>query len=240
MRTILVLENDEHLAAVLHGAPSAHEYNIVEMRTGTRALEFISRGRPDLILLDIDLHEADGLELFRQIRLSCNVPVIVVSGSKYPQECISVLNLGADDYLVKPLNEEELVARIRAHMRHSRQDEDMSVFAAPGITVDFARRLVIVLGRQIHLPPKQYHLLKYLISHRGRPVSSQVLSEVVWGMDTNEHTENLRVLISQIRKMIESDPEHPRYILTEPKVGYRFEATLKGTCAPAQAEIKKS
>jgi two-component system KDP operon response regulator KdpE len=141
---------------------------------------------------------------------------------------------------VKPLGEEELLARIRVHMRHSRRDEEMSVFATADITIDFARRLVTVRGRQTHLPPKQFQLLKCLISQRGKLVPSRVLCEVVWGIASIENTENLRVLISQMRKIIESDPEHPRYILTEPRVGYRFEASPEGTFAPAQAEIQKS
>jgi two-component system KDP operon response regulator KdpE len=116
----------------------------------------------------------------------------------------------------------------------------MAVFATADITIDFARRLVTVRGRQIHLPPKQFQLLKYLISQRGKLVPSRVLCEVVWGVDSIENTENLRVLISQMRKIIESDPEHPRYILTELRVGYRFEASPEGTFAPAQAEIQKS
>jgi two-component system KDP operon response regulator KdpE len=240
MRTILVLESDDHLAGVLHGALSGHEYNIIEMRTGRSALEFISSDGPDLILLDINLHEPDGLDMFRMIRRSCNVPLILVCEPGSPQECVSVLDLGADDYLVKPLDEEELLARIRVHMRHSRRDEEMPVFEAAEITIDFARRLVTVRDRQVHLPPKQYQLLKYLISHRGTLVPSRVLCEVVWGKTSIEHTENLRVLISQMRKMIESDPEHPRYILTEPRVGYRFEAFPEGTFAPAQREILKS
>ena len=178
--------------------------------------------------------------MFRKIRLACNVPLIVVCEPGSRQECVSVLDLGADDFLVKPLDEEMLLARIRVHMRHSRRDEEMSVFAAAGITVDFARRLVTARGRQIHLPPKQFQILKYLISQRGTLVPSRVLCEVVWGMASIENTENLRVLISQMRKMIESDPEHPRYILTELRVGYRFEASPEGTFAPAQAEIQKS
>ena len=240
MPTILVLESNGHLAGVLCGALSAHEYSIVEMRTGKSALDFISAGSPDLILLDINLQEADGLEMFREIRRSCNVPVIIVSERGFRQECVTVLDLGADDYLVKPLDEEELVARIRVHMRHSRRDEETSVFSTAGFTVDFERRLVTARGRQIHLPPKQFRILKYLISQRGTLVPSRVLCGVVWGMASIEHTENLRVLISQMRKIIESDPEHPRYILTEPRVGYRFEASPEGTFAPVQADIQKS
>ncbi len=232
--TILILATNERLAGVLHGAFSAHEYSIVKMRPGKTALEFISAGNPDLILLDINLHEADGLEILRKIRLCCDVPLIVVSERGSRQQCVSVLDLGADDCLVKPFDEEELLARIRAHMRQLRRDEEMSVFAAGEITIDFARRLVTVRGRRIHLPPKQFQILKYLISHRGRLVSSKVLCEVVWGIPSVEHTENLRVLISQLRKMLESDPEHPRYILTEPRVGYRFESSPEGTFAQAQ------
>jgi two-component system, OmpR family, KDP operon response regulator KdpE len=234
MPTILVLENNEHLAGVLHGALSAHEYNIVKMQPSKSALEFISAGTPDLILLDINLREADALGMCRTIRRSSAVPMVVVSERGSPQECVSVLDLGADDYLVQPLDEKELLARIRAHMRHSQRDEELSVFSAAGITVDFARMLVTVRGRQIHLPPKQFRILKYLISRKGKPVPSRELCEVIWGMSPVEHAENLRVLISQLRKVLESDPEHPRYILTEPRVGYRFDPSPEGTLVPPQ------
>jgi two-component system, OmpR family, KDP operon response regulator KdpE len=240
MPTILALESNGHVTRALHRALSAHEYSIVEMRPDTNALDFISACSHDLILLNINMPEADGFEMFRKIRLACNVPLIVVCEPGSRQECASVLDLGADDYLVKPLDEEVLLARIRVHIWHSRRDEEMSVFTAADITIDFARRLVTVRGRQIHLPPKQFQLLKCLISQRGKLVPSRVLCEVVWGMASIENTENLRVLISQMRKMIESDPEDPRYILTEPRVGYRFEASPKGTFAPAQADIQNS
>src|ERR1017187_4420517 len=146
MPTILVLESNGHVTRALHRALSAHEYSIVEMRPDTNALDFISACSHDLILLNINLHEADGLEMFRKIRLACNAPLIVVSERGSQQECVSVLNLGADDYLVKPLDEEELLARIRVHMRHSRRDEETSVFAAAGFPADFERRLGTARG----------------------------------------------------------------------------------------------
>ncbi len=232
MPIILVIESNERLAGILRGTLSAQRYCIVKMRSSKSVLKFISTDSPDLIILD--LHEAEGLEMLRNIRLCSDVPLIVVSEWSSSQQCVSVLDLGADDCLVKPFDEEELLARIRVHMRQLRRDEEMSVFATAEITIDFARRLVTVRGRRIHLPPKQFQILKYLISHRGKPISSQVLCEVIWGTASIEHTENLRVLISQLRKMLESDPEYPRYILTEPRVGYRFESSPEETFAQAQ------
>lgn len=230
MPTLLVLDKD-CLPGVLREELLAHDYGIVELHSGKNALEFIKAANPNLILFGIALREADGLEMLREIRSSCDIPLIVLCGRDCEQECALALDLGADDCVVAPFGSKELLARIRVQLRRSCRDQEMAVFSNADIAIDFPRRLVTVRGRQLHLPRKQFDLLKYLIAYRGNPVSRQVLSELVWGTDSNENTENLRVLISQLRKMVESDPEHPRYILTQPKVGYRFESSPEATFA---------
>src|ERR1700687_5218562 len=214
MPTLLILEHNDRVPSILREALSMHEYSVVELRSGKNALEFIKAANPNLILFGIALREAEGLEILREIRSSCNIPLIVLCGRDCEQECALALDLAADDCIVEPFASMELLARIRVQLRRSCRNEEMTVFSNADIAIDFPRRLVTVRGRQIHLPRKQFDLLKYLIAYRGNPASRQVLSELVWGTDSNENTENLRVLISQLRKMIESDPEHPRYILT--------------------------
>lgn len=223
MPTLLVIDKDR-LPCVLREELLAHEYSIVELRSGKNALEFIRSAIPDLILFGIDLRAAGGVEMLREIRKSCNIPLIVLCPRNCEQECALALDLGADDCVSEPLASKELLARVRLQLRRSCRDDEMTVFSSQEIAIDCPRRLVTVRGRHIHLPRKQFDLLKYLIACRGNPVSCQVLSELVWGTDSNDHTDNLRVLISQLRKMIESHPEHPRHILTEPRVGYRFES----------------
>ncbi len=230
MPTLLAIDEDR-LPGVLREELLAHEYSIVELRSGKNALEFIRAANPDLILFGIDLREAEGFELFREIRGSCAIPLIVLCAQDYEQESALALDLGADDCVVEPYDSKELLARIRVQLRRSCRDKEMTVFSNDEISIDCPRRLVTVRGRQIHLPRKQFDLLKYLIACRGNPVSRQVLTELVWGTDSTDRTDNLRVLISQLRKMIESHPDHPKHILTEPNVGYRFESIPDNTFA---------
>jgi two-component system, OmpR family, KDP operon response regulator KdpE len=233
MPTLLVLDKDRQ-PGVLREALLTQEYSIVELHSCKNALEFVRTASPDLIIFGIALHRADGLESFRAIRDSCDIPLIVLCARDCEQECALALDLGADDCIVEPFASKELLARVRVQLRRSCRDKEMTVYSNEEIAIDCPRRLVTVRGHQIHLPRKQFDLLKYLIAYRGNPVSSQVLSELVWGTDSNDHTDNLRVLISQLRKMIERQPEHPKYILTEPKVGYRFESIPENTFAEAR------
>jgi len=234
MPTLLVLERKKSLTSLLREAFSAQEYNIVQIPPDKSAIESISADSPVLIILDVNPHQEKGRELFRQIRLSCAVPLIVVSKQNSRHGCASALELGAEDCLIQPLDEKEFLARVGAHLRQSNHDEDLPMFATAEISIDFARRRLTARGRQTHLPPKQFHILKYLVSNRGKPVPSHVLCELVWGAASIEHTENLRVLISQLRKLIESDPEHPKHILTKPRVGYIFEAPSVNPVAHAK------
>lgn len=233
MPTLLVLDKD-CLPNVLREELLAREYSIVELRSGKNALEFIRSAIPDLILFGIDLRQACGLAMYQDIRRSCAIPLIVLCARNCEQQSALALDLGADDCVTEPFDSKELLARIRVQLRRSCRDEEMTVFSTGKIDVDFPRRLVRVRGHQLHLPRKQFDLLKYLIAFRGNPVSRQLLSELVWGTDLIDHTDNLRVLISQLRKLIEHHPEHPKHILTESKVGYRFESAPEDGFAPVK------
>lgn len=222
--TILVVDSERKLRRVLRATLVARGYAIIESRTAENAVKKIRATRPDLILLDINLPGADGIDTCRQIRRSCEAPIIVVSARSAQHEKVFALDAGADDYVVKPFEWEELLARIRAFLRRYLPSETMSPFASRDIAVDFERRQVTVRSRTVHLGPKEFHLLKYLVAHKNRAVAHRELFHALWGPRRNGNLDNLRVVINQLRKKIETDPAHPRFIQTEPSVGYRFQA----------------
>jgi len=221
---ILIVDSERRLRRILRATLVTHGYNVIKSRSGMNALAIIRKTRPDLILLDINLPGVDGVEMCRQIRHSCDTPIIVVTARSAPRDKVLALDAGADDYMVKPFDSEELLARIRAFLRRYLPSEDMSSFASRDIAIDFEHRQVTVRSRTVHLGPKEFHLLKYLLAHKGRAVAHRELFHVLWGPKRNGHLDNLRVVINQLRKKIETDPAHPRFIQTEPSVGYRFQA----------------
>ena len=221
--TILVVGSKRSLGCVLRTILPPPQFDVIEARTGEEALDHVRNTRPSLILLDINLRGANGLEVCQKIRLSCSTPIIVFSERNSQRDKFLALDLGADDRLLGPLGLKELLALIHTHMRSSSTDDEKSVFVSADIVIDFERRHVTVRGRRVYLTPKQFDLLRCLIANNGRPVTHQALFEVGWGLDSREHSENLRVVINQLRKKIEADPASPQYILTEPGVGYRFQ-----------------
>jgi len=222
--TILVVDRDRKLRSVLRAALVTRGFAILESRTGENALKTIRAMRPDLILFDTNLPGINGIDMCRRLRRSCDAPIIVVSARSAQHEKVFALDAGADDYVVKPFEWEELLARIRAFLRRYLPSDTVSSFAGSDIAVDFERRQVTVRSRTVHLGPKEFHLLKHLVAHKGKAVAHRDLSHALWGPRRNGHLDNLRVVINQLRKKIEADPAHPRFIQTEPSVGYRFEA----------------
>jgi len=223
--TILIVDSERKLRCVLHTTLVTHGYAIIESRTGENALNTIRKLRPDLILLDINLPGVNGIDICRQIRRFCDTPIIVVTARSAQRDKVLALDAGADDYIVKPFEWEELLARIRAFLRRFVPAEAMSSFVSGDMAVDFERRQVTVRSRRVHLGPKEFHLLKCLIAHKGRPVAHRELFHALWGPNRGEQVDNLRVIINQLRKKIEMDPAHPKVIQTEPGVGYRFQAS---------------
>jgi two-component system KDP operon response regulator KdpE len=197
-------------------------YPVIEARSGEEALEKIRGERIDLILLDVNMPGMSGLEVCAQIRRSGDVPIIMLTVRNSERDKVQALDAGADDYVVKPFGAEELLARIRAALRRASPVDMPPPFVSNDLDIDFENRLVVVKGKNVRLTPKEFELLRHLVANQGKPMGHRRLLQAVWGPDYGEETEYLRVFINQLRKKIEPDPHHPRFIKTEPWVGYRF------------------
>jgi len=221
--TILVVDDEPQIRRVLRATLSSNGYEVVEAKSGQEAIEMVVTERPELILLDVNMPVMSGLEACSKIRLSFDGPIIMVTVRNAERDKISALDAGADDYIVKPFAIGELLARIRAALRRSSPAESLPVIEFPELSIDFEKRTVNVRYLRVHLAPKEFEVLRFLVIHQGKPVTHKRLLQTVWGPDHSEETESLRVVISQLRKKIEKDPAHPVYILTEPWMGYRFQ-----------------
>ncbi len=221
---ILVVDDEAQIRRVLRATLSSHGYVIREAQTGEAAVEAVRKERPDLILLDVNMPGIGGIEAAREIREMCDAPIIMLTVRNAERDKVMALDAGADDYVVKPFGIEELLARIRAALRRYAPGDAVPTFNGKDLTIDFENRQVIARGHDVHLTPKEFDVLKHLVANLGKPLSHRRLLQAVWGPEYGEETENLRVVINQLRKKIESDPGRPKYILTEPWVGYRFHA----------------
>ena len=221
--TILVVDDEPQIRRVMRATLSAQGYVILEAKSGEEALELMRKERPDLILLDVNMPGVGGLEACREIRRSFDAPIIMLTVRNAERDKVAALDAGADDYVVKPFGIEELLARIRAALRRYAATDTLPPFTTKDVTIDFEARQVMVRGRDVHLTPKEYEVLKHLVANQGKPLTHRRLLQSVWGPDYGEETENLRVVINQLRKKIEVDPAHPKFILTEPWIGYRFQ-----------------
>ncbi|HXW61319.1 MAG TPA: response regulator transcription factor [Candidatus Acidoferrales bacterium] len=220
---ILVVDDEPQIRRVMRTTLISQGYTMAEAKSGEEALERIPLERPDLILLDVNMPGRSGLETCREIRLTSDVPIIMLTVRNSERDKVQALDAGADDYVVKPFGSEELMARIRAALRRVNPSEALPPFVSPDLKIDFEKRLVMVSGQPVRLTPKEFELLHHLVANQGKTESHRRLLQAVWGPDYGEETEYLRVFINQLRKKIEPDPRHPRYIHTEPWVGYRFE-----------------
>jgi len=221
--TVLVVDDEPQIRRVLRTTLSSHGYAVIEARTGDEALEVIRGEHVDLILLDLNMPGRSGLEICREIRGASEVPIIMLTVRNSERDKVQALDAGADDYVVKPFGSEELMARIRATLRRAAPAEALPSFASDDLSIDFEKRVVALKGQSVRLTPKEFDLLRYLVSNQGRPLPHRRLLQAVWGPDYGDETEYLRVFINQLRKKIEPDPHNPRYIHTEPWVGYRFD-----------------
>ncbi len=220
---ILVVDDEPQIRRVLRSALSTRGYVITEAKTGEEALELMRKERPDLILLDVNMPGMGGIEACREIRRTSDAPVIMLTVRNAERDKVGALDAGADDYVVKPFGIEELLARIRAALRRYSPGDTLPSFVSKDLTIDFETRQMTVRDRIVHLTPKEYDVLKHLVANQGKPLTHRRLLQSVWGPDYGEETENLRVVINQLRKKIETDPARPKYIVTEPWVGYRFQ-----------------
>ena len=182
------------------------------------------REMPDLVLLDLNMPGMGGLDTCRELRAFSEVPVIILSVRNSEQDKVAALDAGADDYVTKPFGMQELLARIRAALRRAPSPPEGApgMFRSEDLEIDFAARRVRLKDGEVRLTPKEFDLLRYLVAHAGKPVPHRELLQAVWGPDYGDETEYLRVFINQLRKKIEPNPSHPRFVLTEPWVGYRF------------------
>lgn len=221
---ILVVDDDPQIRRVMKATLVGHSYEVVEARTGEDALQLLPHEMPSLILLDMNMPGMGGLETCRAVRAGSDIPVIILSVRNTEKDKVAALDAGADDYVTKPFGIEELLARIRAALRRSPLSPEGGPhgFTGPDLEIDFDTRRVHANGKDVRLTPKEFDVLRYLVAHAGRPVAHRELLQAVWGPDYGDEPEYLRVFINQVRKKIEVNPAKPKYILTEPWVGYRF------------------
>jgi len=221
---ILVVDDDPQIRRVMRATLVGHKYEVIEARNGDEALTRIPAEMPDLVLLDLNMPGIGGLETCRHLRSGSDVPIIVLSVRNTEKDKVAALDAGADDYVTKPFGMEELLARIRAALRRAPTSPDNvpHALATSDLQIDFDTRRIRVAGKETRLTPKEFDLLRYLVSQAGKPVPHRELLQAVWGPDYGDEPEYLRVFINQLRKKIEPNPAKPKYILTEPWVGYRF------------------
>ena len=226
---VLVVDDEPPIRRFLRTSLSAQGYDIVEAEDGDAALKEIRRRAPDLLVLDLGLPGIDGLEVIRRLRGTdpagpgANLPIIVLSSRVDEAGKVEALDLGADDYVTKPFGMDELLARIRAALRHRLQRQgERPVFRSGDLTVDLVRRIVTVRGAEVKLSPREYDLLRLLVAHAGKVLTHRMILTEVWGGETD--IQYLRIYIRQLRQKIEAEPDRPQHILTETGVGYRLRA----------------
>jgi two-component system, OmpR family, KDP operon response regulator KdpE len=222
-KTILVVDDEPQIRRVLRVSLSGDGYDVIEAKDGQQAVEMVMREHPDLILMDVNMPGMSGLEACSRIRLSFGGPIIMVTVRNSERDKVLALDSGADDYVVKPFTMGELLARIRAALRRTASEEPLPRIETRELSVDLEKRTVEVGGERVHLTPKEFDVLHLLMIQQGKPLTHKKILQTVWGPDYGEETENLRVVINQLRKKIEKNPSHPRYVLTEPWLGYRFQ-----------------
>jgi two-component system KDP operon response regulator KdpE len=222
---ILLIEDEPQMRRFLRITLQTHGYRLVEAATAQEGLMQATTRNPDIVLLDLGLPDLDGLEVTKRLREWTQTPIIVISAREQEQDKVKALDAGADDYLTKPFNAGELMARIRVALRHaslSRADQQEPVFALENLRVDLAKRQVFVNNEEVHLTPIEYKLLVTLIRHAGRVITHTQLLKEVWGPAHVNEVQYLRVYMTQLRHKLESDPARPRFLMNEPGIGYRL------------------
>jgi two-component system, OmpR family, KDP operon response regulator KdpE len=223
---ILVVDDEPQITRVLKTALASHGYGVRSAADGQDALDQLKGWSPDLIITDLRMPRVDGLELCRVVRVGSRIPIIVLSVKGEETMKVEALDAGADDYVTKPFSVNELLARVRAALRRaaSADEPNAPIMDIGDFHIDTPARTVTVKGREVHLTPKEFDLLIYLAKHPGKVITHRSLLSAVWGPNSVEQPEYLRVFVGHLRKKLEpGDTVPPRYILTEPWVGYRFE-----------------
>lgn len=219
---VLVVDDEPAIRRFLRASLGAHGYTVMEASCGEDALKTVALNHPEVVILDLGLPDINGVEVTRRLREWTQIPIIILSVREHEGDKIAALDAGADDYLTKPFGMGELMARMRVVLRRSAQTTEEPIYQICELKVDLARRQVSVAGQDISLTPTEYDLLRVLAQHAGKVITHHQLLRMVWGDAYQTETHLLRVNMSNLRRKIEPDPARPRYILTEPGVGYRL------------------
>ena len=221
---VLVVDDEPAILRAVQTNLARHDFQVGTAESGEQALQAIERFHPDLLLLDLGLPDMDGLDVIRQVRTRSNTPIVVLSVRGAERDKVQALDLGADDYLTKPFGVDELLARVRVALRHTARPPHGSAatFRTGELEVDLEHRRVTVAGREVHLTPTEYDLLKALIAQPNKVLTDRMLLQQVWGSASSTEAHYLHVYVARLRKKLEADAQVPRYIATEPGVGYRL------------------
>jgi two-component system, OmpR family, KDP operon response regulator KdpE len=221
---ILLVDDELSIQRAMAPLLRSRGYAVTTAGTGREAIDFFTRDRPNLVILDLGLPDMNGLDVCRQIRERADTRILILSARGAEKDKVAALDLGADDYVTKPFGPEELMARVRVALRRSLGRDEMlrGQLTRGGLTIDFDRHRVHRGNDEIRLTPKEFELLTLLVSHAGRVLTHRSILKSIWGSPAADQPEHLRVLMGQLRKKVEPDPAKPRYLLTEPWVGYRF------------------
>lgn len=223
---ILVVEDENAISNFISAILISNDYNVIKTAKGKEAISMIASHSPDLVLLDLGLPDIDGIEVLKNIRVWTSIPVVVVSARGHEREKVEALDLGADDYITKPFGTSELLARIRAAIRHSQKISgsallNVSRICIGDLVIDYEKRKVTVEGKEVHLTPIEYKILVLLSKHAGKVLTHDFIIKEIWGPYTYEN-QTLRVNMANIRRKIEKNHGEPKYIVTEVGVGYRM------------------
>jgi two-component system KDP operon response regulator KdpE len=219
---VLVVDDEPQITRVLRTVLTSQGYQVLTAAEGESALSSFAEWRPELVITDLYMPHMDGLELCKRIRAMSNVPIIVLSVKGEERTKVEALDSGADDYVTKPFGTDELLARVRAALRRGSTEDEVESFEVGDFRVDLGSRGVHAGGQEVRLTPKEFDLFVYMARHPNRVITHRTLLEAVWGEASQEQPEYLRVFMGQLRKKLEPDPSNPRYLVTEPWVGYRF------------------
>lgn len=220
---VLIVDDELHIRRLIHAALARNDYAIVEAENAREAIEQLRAERPDIVLLDLGLPDRDGLELVPLFKQQSDTTLIVVSAREATDQKVAALDLGADDYLTKPFDTDELLARVRVALRNRlTRDGGMLTLTADDVTIDLVARTVTKAGRDVHLTPKEYGVLAQLAKFPGRVITHNQIMAEVWPHEHEHHVEYLRVLVRTLRQKLETDPQQPRIICNELGIGYRL------------------
>ncbi len=221
-QNILVIDDEVQIRRLLRITLEANNYNVIEAKDGKNGIEQAASCRPDLIILDLGLPDEDGLAILKKLREWIKIPIIILSVRNSEKDIITALDSGADDYLTKPFNTGELLARIRTAIRHNQPEQSSPVFKNGSLGIDFQTRIVNKNGEPIKLTATEFSLLSLFVRNAGKVITHSYILKEVWGKMYSDDTQYVRIYIAQLRKKLEDDPNKPKFFVTESRVGYRF------------------